>query len=59
MPKKTKKHQIRRMVVVTRLQQQLDSGVKREKETNNLIPLTDKDVKRIKQEIETLNTRLS
>lgn len=43
---------------LSRLQEQLNSGVKKEKKTNNIVPLTDRDTKRIKNQIETLKEKL-
>ena len=48
----------RRETVLARLTIQLERGVKPCKETKKDIPLTDKDVKRITREIETLNSKL-
>lgn len=57
----------RRGRVITRLEAQLKSGVKTEKNLHpltaattggNTIPLTEKDIERIKKEIEILKTRV-
>ena len=57
----------RRKLVITRLEQQLEKGVKNNmiKDINNSnkiavisTPLSEKDIKRIKKEIETLKTRI-
>ena len=49
----------RRRRVLSKLKQQLESGMKTKKKTTDvLIPLTEKDTKRIKREIETLKERV-
>lgn len=61
------KKQERRKRTLTRLESQLSSGVKPMKEkvlgkmktfTNKTVPLTEKDRKRIENEIQTLKTRI-
>jgi hypothetical protein len=57
----------RRKKVIKRLEEQLKSGVKTEKGTHvltaattgNNVPLTEKDVERIKKEISILNSRIT
>lgn len=50
---------MRRNSVLDRLQTQLKSGVKMEKgKMDEFVPLTEKDVTRIKHEIEILKTRV-
>ena len=54
----------RRKSVITRLEKQLKDGTKpnkgtaQERKDNPFIPLTDKDVTRIKKDIEILKTRI-
>lgn len=48
----------RRQRVLPRLQNQLKAGVKPSKENpGEMIPLTEKDIKRINKEVETLKSR--
>jgi hypothetical protein len=52
-------HKSRRVTTLNRLQEQLKRGSKPSKEVDGeLIPLTDKDKKRIETEIEVLKTRI-
>jgi hypothetical protein len=53
----TTKKRIRCKSALERLEKQLKSGVKTEKETNNSIPLTEKDKVRIGKEIDILKSR--
>lgn len=51
---KKKQRQLR---VVKRLSEQLDRGIKFCKETEKLIPLTEKDIRRIKKEIANIGNK--
>jgi len=57
---KTVAQKSRRERVIAMLEKQLKSGKKRQKvvDGNKIIPLTEKDVKRIEKEIETLKDRI-
>ena len=50
----------RRVLVIERLEKQLKSGVKNQRVVNDdeSVPLTDKDIKRIKSELEILKKRV-
>ena len=50
----------RRVSVIQRLKEQLKLGVKNQKveKVNKVVPLTEKDIKRIKSELEILNKRV-
>lgn len=54
----TTKKLIRSKSALKRLEAQLKSGVKPDKESNNKIPLTDSDKYRIETEINILKTKL-
>lgn len=48
----------RREGALRRLEQQLKAGTKREKKTDAIVPLTEKDRERINKQIETLKQKL-
>lgn len=49
----------RRKRTANRLEEQLKKGLKQDHETKLMIPLTEKDIERIKKEISTLNSRIT
>jgi len=59
-PAMTPNHRVRRVSVIERLNEQLKLGVKNSKVENKdvTVPLTDKDVVRIKRELEILKARV-
>lgn len=56
---KTVNKTIRRKKVIDVLEHQLKTGVKTQKKTSDVkVPLTEKDINRIKKEIKTLKSRI-